>query len=117
MRLWGTPEAELAATLRDNATAIAGLEITTCLRTGELEIVTRFPPSAEDAYAAFAQVIKDNYPETLFSPDGRTIDEIVADCLLERGLTIATAESCTGGLLAGRLTDRAGFLGVRHRGH
>ena len=38
----------------------------------------------------------------------QTIDEIVAEALLERRLTIATAESCTGGLLAARLTDRAG---------
>jgi nicotinamide-nucleotide amidase len=108
MRLWGTPEHELAATLRDNAAAIAGLEITTCLRTGELEIVTRFPPSAEDSYAAFEKVIKDAYSDTLFSPDGRTVDQVVAQLLLDRKLTIATAESCTGGLLAGRLTDLAG---------
>ena len=42
----------------------------------------------------------------LFSSDGSTIDEVVAGLL--SGLTIATAESCTGGLMAGRLTDLAG---------
>ena len=42
----------------------------------------------------------------LFSDDGATIDEVVAR--LHAGSTIATAESCTGGLMAGRLTDRAG---------
>ncbi len=108
MRLWGTPEHELAATLREHATDLTGLEITTCLRTGELEIVTRFAPQAADAYAALEQAIAEGYPATLFSTDGRTIDEIVAQLLLDGGLTIATAESCTGGLLAARLTDLAG---------
>jgi nicotinamide-nucleotide amidase len=107
LRLWGTPESELAATMRAQGTALDDLEITTCLRDGELEIVTRYAPAAQDAYDAFATAIGDTYRDTLFS-DGRTIDEIVAAALRSRGLTIATAESCTGGLLAGRLTDLAG---------
>jgi nicotinamide-nucleotide amidase len=108
IRLWGTPESELAATLRDNESRLAGLEITTCLHDGEVEIVTRYRPDAEPAYAELAAVLGEVYADTLFSADGRTIDELVADALIERGLTIATAESCTGGLLAARLTDRAG---------
>ena len=108
MRLWGTPESELAATMRTHEDVLGDLEITTCLRSGELEIVTRYGPSAQGAYDAFADVIKTTYATTLFSSDGRTIDEIVAAILLERGLTIATAESCTAGLLAGRLTDLSG---------
>jgi nicotinamide-nucleotide amidase len=108
LRLWGTPESELAATLRDASAQLAGLEITTCLRDGELEIVTRYGVAAEPAYRAFAALIAAAYPETLFSPDRRTVDDIVADGLLERGWTIGTAESCTAGLLAARLTERPG---------
>lgn len=108
LRLWGTPEAEIAATLRTLDALVAGLEITTCLRDGELEIVTRYGPDAQPAYDEFAAAIAAAYPATLFSADGRTIDEIVAETLLARGLTIATAESCTAGLLAGRLADRPG---------
>jgi nicotinamide-nucleotide amidase len=106
LRLWGAPESELAATLR--GLDVAQLEITTCLRDGELEIVTRYGPQAQGAYDAFAAAIATTHQDTLYSPDGRTIDDLVAGTLLERGLTIATAESCTAGLLAGRLTDRAG---------
>ena len=40
--------------------------------------------------------------------DGRTVDDVVADGLRERGLTLAVAESCTGGLLGARLTERPG---------
>jgi nicotinamide-nucleotide amidase len=108
LRLWGTPESELAATMREHESSLAGLEITTCLSGGELEIVTRYGPSAQHAYDRFAAVIEDNFADSLFSADGRTIDEIVADGLLEKGLTISTAESCTAGLLAARLTERPG---------
>jgi nicotinamide-nucleotide amidase len=106
LRLWGTPESELAATLR--GLELDGLEITTCLRGGELEIVTRYAPAAEKVYNRFAADLAAAHADTLFSADGRTVEELVGDTLLERGLTIATAESCTAGLLAGRLTDRAG---------
>jgi nicotinamide-nucleotide amidase len=108
IRLWGTPESELAATLREHQDALTGLEITTCLRDGELEIVTRFAPDAQSAYEVFDAVVAEVYAETLFSADGRTVDDIVADALRSTGRTIATAESCTGGLLAARLTEPPG---------
>jgi nicotinamide-nucleotide amidase len=110
LRMFGIPESEIAETLRvaDDAHGLAGLEITTCLRRGEIEVVTRFAPAAAATYEAFAATVAERHADTLFSTDGSTIDEQVAALLLDRGLTIATAESCTGGLLAGRLTDRAG---------
>jgi nicotinamide-nucleotide amidase len=108
IRLWGTPESELAATLRDHEALLHGLEVSTCLRDGELEIVTRFRPDAQPAYDDLAVVLGAAYADTVFSMDGRTIDDVVADALIAGNLTIATAESCTGGLLAARLTDRPG---------
>jgi nicotinamide-nucleotide amidase len=112
MRLYGIPESEIASTLRAAEGAVDGglgeLEITTCLRRGEIEVVTRFEPSASPVYEAFEGVVRERHGDTLFSLDGSTIDEQVARLLRERGWTIATAESCTGGLLAGRLTDLAG---------
>ena len=103
LRIFGIPESELTSTLE----AIAppeSLEITTCLRRAEIEISTVYSPEAADDYAAFARAIKEHHE--VFSDDGSTIDEQVAAVL--SGRTIATAESCTGGLLAGRLTDRPG---------
>jgi competence/damage-inducible protein CinA-like protein len=107
LRLWGTLEAQLAGTLREIEPELAGLEITTCLREGELEIVTRFAPDAQPAYDRLATVIGQRYADTLFST-GPALDELVVSALADRGLTIATGESCTGGLLAARLTERAG---------
>ena len=107
VRLWGTLEAELAGTLREHEDELTGLEITTCLREGELEIVTRFAPSAQPAYDRLETVLADVYADTLFS-SGPTLDDLVAGAFADRGLTVATAESCTGGLLAARLTERPG---------
>ncbi len=110
IRLWRTLEAELAVTLRQHEDELTGLEITTCLRDGELEIVTRFDPSAQPAYDRLVALLAETYRDTLFST-GPTLDDLVAGAFADRGLTVATAESCTGGLLAARLTARPGSSG------
>ena len=76
------------------------------MREGELEIVTRFAPDAQDAYDRLLAVLTARHGEALFST-GPTLDDLVGAALAD-GHTIATAESCTGGLLAARLTARAG---------
>jgi nicotinamide-nucleotide amidase len=112
MRLFGIPESEIAATLRaieQGGLDLRPLEITTCLRRGEIEIATRYEPAADGVYDAFARAVAERHADTLFSTDCSTVDEQVADLLRGPPLrTIATAESCTGGLLAARLTERAG---------
>jgi nicotinamide-nucleotide amidase len=107
VRLWGTLESQLAGTLRAHADELTDLEITTCLRDGELEIVTRFAPGAQAAYDRLVAVIAEQHGDTLVST-GPTVDDLVAGALGDQRLTVATAESCTGGLLAGRLTARPG---------
>jgi nicotinamide-nucleotide amidase len=108
MRMTGVPESELARTLR-GMTVDGSLEVTTCLRRGELEIATTFDSSRADAYDAFEAALLERHGDRVFSRDGATIDEIVAALLLDPPVrTVAVAESCTGGLMAARLTDRAG---------
>ncbi len=111
LRLFGIPESEIAETLRlaeGTGDGLDGLEITTCLRRGEVEVVTRYEPRAQAAYDRFEAIVRERHAGTLFSDDGRSVDEQVADALQASGRTIATAESCTGGLLGGRLTERPG---------
>jgi nicotinamide-nucleotide amidase len=110
LRLFGIPESEIAETLRQaerEGVDLAVLEITTCLRGGEIEIVTRYEPDVQDAYDAFAQLFATRHADTLYSVDGTTVDDQVA-ALLSTGRTIAVAESCTGGLLLARLTNPPG---------
>ena len=109
LRLFGIPESEIAETLRVAEERIEGferLEVTTCLRRGEVEVVVRREPDAEDAWRALADLIAERHERTLFSTDGSTVDEQVAELLA--GRTIATAESCTAGLMAARLAERPG---------
>jgi nicotinamide-nucleotide amidase len=112
LRIIGVPESELARTLRDveaGGLTLERLEITTCLRRGELEIATVFEPGAAGDYAALEAAIVERFGDRVFSRDGATIDELVAQLLLGPPLrTVAVAESCTGGLMAARLTERAG---------
>lgn len=109
VRMFGLPESGLAETLREAQRDVDGfdrLEITTCLRRGELEIVTRFEPQDAPVYDALLATLSDRHAQEIFSTDGALVDDQVAALLT--GRAIATAESCTGGLLAARLTERPG---------
>jgi nicotinamide-nucleotide amidase len=116
VRLFGIPESEIANTLRSAEVAgldLMPLEITTCLRRGEIEVSTRFQPGGQAAYDAFLDFIRERHADTLYSEDGSTVDDQLAALLA--GHTLTAAESCTAGLFAARITDRAGssayFLG------
>jgi competence/damage-inducible protein CinA-like protein len=109
IRMFGLPESGLAETLRGAEATIPDfnkLEITTCLRRGEIEMVTRYEPDAADVYANLTQLLRDKHGHQLYSEDGSQVDDLVAQLL--SGRRIATAESCTAGLVAARLTDRPG---------
>jgi nicotinamide-nucleotide amidase len=104
LRLLGMPESEIAKTLREveGEVDLAVLEITTCLRGGELEVDVRHRDDAESEAEALRRAIAARHERFLFSEDGSTIDEQVARLL--RGRRVGLAESCSGGLLAARLT-------------
>jgi nicotinamide-nucleotide amidase len=119
LRLYGMPESEIAATLRaaaDDGIELDRLEVTTCLRRGEVEVVTRYEPADEAVYAELAALVRTRHEDTLFSDDGTTVDQQVLSMLRDAGETIAVAESCTGGLLTGRLTDLPGSSAVMRGG-
>jgi nicotinamide-nucleotide amidase len=112
LRLFGIPESEIAETLRVAEGEVPGfedVEITTCLRRGEVEVVARYEPASSGAWGAIRDLIAERHERTLFSTDGSTVDQQVAELLA--GRRVAAAESCTGGLMAARLTERAGASG------
>jgi nicotinamide-nucleotide amidase len=109
LRLFGIPESEIAETLRVAEGSVAGfeqLEITTCLRRAEVEVVTRWEPAAEPAWRALLELISERHGHALFSIDGSRVDDQVIELL--DGRSLAVAESCTAGLMAARLTERPG---------
>jgi nicotinamide-nucleotide amidase len=109
LRLFGIPESEIAETLRVAERSVEGfeqLEITTCLRRGEVEMVTRWEPEADGAWRSLSALVAERHARSLYSTDGSRVDDQVAELLAGRSL--AVAESCTGGLMAARMTERAG---------
>lgn len=108
VRMFGIPESELAQSLREieNETDLGDLEITTCLRGGELVIDVRHRDGAETAAEALVRGLDDRLGQFAYSFNGESIEDVVARLLGARKL--AVAESCTGGMLAARCTDGAG---------
>lgn len=108
LRLFGLPESQLAATLQEVSATLdlTPLEITTCLRRAELVIDIRHRPGAEAIRDALIEQLRARHARYLFSTDGTSLDDQLAELL--RGRRIGLAESCTGGLLAARLTERPG---------
>jgi nicotinamide-nucleotide amidase len=109
LRIFGVPESEIAKSLREieaGGTDVDAVEITTCLRRGEIEIDVRY----RDETAAVAELVREGLAERhrrhLFSLDGETIDSQVAELL--KGRRLGLAESCSGGLLAARITTLPG---------
>ncbi|MDO9356191.1 MAG: competence/damage-inducible protein A [Solirubrobacteraceae bacterium] len=111
LRLIGLPESDLAAALEEiegGGVALDRLEITTCMRSGEIEIVTRYEPGDAPVYDELDAAIRERYGARLYSDDGAGVDEVVRRQLIEHGWTIGLAESCTGGLVASKLIEPAG---------
>ncbi|BCI88160.1 hypothetical protein NIIDMKKI_33660 [Mycobacterium kansasii] len=69
-------------------------------------MVTRYEPPDADVYAQLTKLLRDKHGHQIYSEDGSQVDDVVARMLA--GRRIATAESCTAGLLSARLTDRPG---------
>ena len=108
VRMFGIPESEIAETLRvaESEIGLTGLEITTCLRRAELEIVIRSDHTSDGTATRLIELMVYRHGAAVFSTDGSSVEQQVA-ALLE-GRRLAVGESCTGGLLSARLTDRPG---------
>jgi len=112
LRFFGTPESAVAQALADAGGDGDGVEATICAREFEIHVDLVVEPGAEERAAALAGALRGSLGRYLFTEDERSIAEIVLDLCRERRLTLATAESCTGGLVAARLTSVAGSSDV-----
>jgi nicotinamide-nucleotide amidase len=109
VRMFGIPESEIAKSLREieaEGVDLDTVEITTCLRRGEIEIDVRYRAEAALVAEAVRTGLLDRHTRHLFSLDGETIDSQLAGLL--QGRRLAVAESCSGGLLAARITNLPG---------
>jgi nicotinamide-nucleotide amidase len=115
LRLFGVSESSVAKALADAGGDGDGVDVTICAREFELHIDLFVQPGADARADQLERAFEEAAAQYVFSRDERSTAELVVDLLRERGLTLATAESCTGGLVATRITDVPGssdvFLG------
>jgi nicotinamide-nucleotide amidase len=112
LRFFGTPESAVARALADAGGDGDGVEATICAREFEIHVDLVVEPGGEVRAGQIVDALHAALGRYLFAEDERSIAEIVLELAREQGLTIATAESCTGGLVASRLTSVPGSSGV-----
>ena len=112
LRFFGTPESAVARALAEAGGDGNGVEATICAREFEIHVDLIFDPEAGERAAAIAQALRGGLERYLFSEDSRSVAEIVLDLCRARGFTLGAAESCTGGLVAARLTEIGGSSDV-----
>ena len=113
LRFFGPTESAVARVLAETGGEGEGLEATVCARDLEIHVDLVVRPGGETGAASVREALVTAFPDDLFARDDeRPVEEIVLDLCRDRGLTLATAESCTGGLIGARLTEIAGASDV-----
>lgn len=115
LRFFGVGESVVARSFDEAGGEGDGVEVTICARDFEIHVDLVVEPGADARADAIEQALLAANGDYLFARDERPVEEIVLALCRARGLTLATAESCTGGLVGGRLTGVPGssdvFLG------
>jgi nicotinamide-nucleotide amidase len=115
LRFFGTPESAVAEALAEAGGEGDGVDVTICAREFEIHVDLFVEPGAEQRANEIVAALRDGLGRYLFSENERSVAEIVLELCRAGGLTLATAESCTGGMVAARLTAVPGssevFLG------
>lgn len=113
-RIYGVGESSLASDLEPRFEAIEDLELGYCARLGEVDLRLIGPEEAVDAASG---IVRERFQEDIIAESEDPIEQVVLELLLERGETVATAESCTGGQIVSTLTNVSGSSAILHRGY
>ena len=112
LRFYGVSESTVARALDEAGGESDGLRATICARDFEIHVDLLAEENGREQAAALAAELRERLGEHLFAEDERPVEELVLAACRERGLSLAAAESCTGGLVASRLTAVAGASDV-----
>lgn len=109
LRFTGIGESDFHHGIDDELAALAGLEYGYCARMGEVDLRLI---GSDQVISSARELVLEKFSECLISDDGSSLEATVIRQLCEKGMKIATAESCTGGLIANRLTNVPGASAV-----
>jgi len=105
----GTGESSVEEAIGEKVLAIPGIELGYCARPGEVDVrIIGKPEPIQQADA----IIRSALGFSIFSTADETLEEVVVKLLTKRNQTLAIAESCTGGLIANRITNVPGASSV-----
>lgn len=108
-RLVGIGESDLQELVDGSLHQVPGLEVAYCARIGEVDVRLVGDEAALKQGEARLRILAGAY---VLTPAGVSLEKAVVLHLAAQGLKVATAESCTGGLIAKRITDVPGSSGV-----
>jgi len=108
LRLFGPPESAVARVLEEQGGEGGGLDVTVCAQDLEIRVDLLARGGGDEPAGRVAAALRARFENELFAEDESTVGELVLARCRELGLRLATAESCTGGLVGARLTDAAG---------
>jgi len=112
LRFFGPSESAVARALDESGGDGEGAEVTVCARDLEIHVDIFVAPGGERRAVALEAELLGRFGHQLFAEDERPVEELVLELCRARGLTLATAESCTGGLVGARLTSVGGASDV-----
>ncbi|HYZ77294.1 MAG TPA: CinA family nicotinamide mononucleotide deamidase-related protein [Gaiellaceae bacterium] len=112
LRFFGASESAVARALEEAGGEGQGVEATVCARDFEVHVDLVVDGGGEEWADALAAALRERLGAHLFAEDERPVEELVLGLCRARGLSLATAESCTGGLVAARLTSVPGSSDV-----
>jgi nicotinamide-nucleotide amidase len=112
LRFFGPSESAVARALEEAGGEGESLEVTVCAQDLEVRVDLLERPGGEQHAARLADALRARFAADLFAEDERPVAELVVERCRALGFTLATAESCTGGLVGARLTDVAGASDV-----
>ena len=116
LKIFGMGESAVEAKLRDRMNALTNPTLAPYAKTGEVELrITAKAATVEEARALIVPVeeeVRDMFGPLVYGADVASMEAVVLGLLKEKGLTLGTAESCTGGLVAKRMTDLPGSSAV-----
>lgn len=112
MRVLGLSETHVENRIKELASPQEGLTIAYCVSFPEVEVKLRAEGENEarirELLDTTAEKVREQLGDHLVAEGGETIDTVVASLFRKKGVTLSLAESCTGGLIAARITDLAG---------
>lgn len=113
-RVAGIGEAFVQEKIEASLRKLGEMEIGYCARPREVDL--RIITSSQEILRKAEKLVRETFGQAIYATGSETMEEVVVKLATKLGKTLATAESCTGGMIANRITNVSGASAVLNRG-